>query len=397
MRILLLSNKSPWPPKDGGSSATLGLIKGLSESGAEITVLAINTSRHHTSIEDIADMPGSKVDLHLVSLNTGFRPVKLVLNLLFSSKPFNIYRFYSRKVSNKLLEILRNQYDVIQIEGLAMTTYLGEIEKVHGSKIVFRPHNVENKIWYDLSSETGNVFYRLYFRKIASRLEKYEKAIINRFDAVVPITRTDHNWFKEAGLTSPSKIIPSGIFNIHSEAVSPDNLSVFFIGALDWLPNIYGLKWLVTKVWPLIAAEETGATLHIAGRNCSKLTARHFSADRIIFHGEVESSASFIRKYSVMVVPLFSGSGLRIKIIEGMSLGRSIVATPVAAEGIICDSGKDLFIASEPGEFAGRVLTLLKDKKLRHDTGRNAIENVIKNYNILAEARSLLKFYSKQT
>ena len=97
-----------------------------------------------------------------------------------------------------------------------------------------------------------------------------------------------------------------------------------------------------------------------------------------------------------MVVPLFSGSGLRVKIIEGMSSGRSIVATPAATDGIICESGKDLFTASEPGEFAGRVLTLLKDKKLRIETGRNAMENVIKNYNILAESRSLLKFYSIQ-
>ncbi len=395
MRILLLSNKSPWPPKDGGSSATLGLIKGLSRSGAEVTVLAINTSRHHADTDKVAEKLGSKTDLHLVNLNTGINPVRLIINLFFSSKPYNIYRFRSKKYGKKLSEILKDHYDIIQIEGLAMTIYFDQIRKVSDTKVIFRPHNIENKIWAELSSEPCNIVHRLYFRNIASRLEKYETAILNKFDAVVPITGTDHNWFKKAGLNIPSLVIPSGIFNTHREAGYELNLSVFFIGALDWLPNIYGIKWFLRKVWPLIASEEAGATFHIAGRGCSKRMARYFKAARIFYHGEVESSASFIGKYSVMVVPLFSGSGLRIKIIEAMGAGRSIVATPVAADGIIFRNGKDLFIASDPGKFAGRVLALLKNKELRNETGRQAMENVIKNYDILAESKSLLKFYSK--
>jgi glycosyltransferase involved in cell wall biosynthesis len=95
-----------------------------------------------------------------------------------------------------------------------------------------------------------------------------------------------------------------------------------------------------------------------------------------------------------MVVPLFSGSGLRIKIVEGMSYGKSIVATPAAADGIMYEDKKDLFVASDPLEYAEQVTALLKNETLRSETGRNAMDNVRKNYNILAAAESLLKLYS---
>jgi glycosyltransferase involved in cell wall biosynthesis len=117
----------------------------------------------------------------------------------------------------------------------------------------------------------------------------------------------------------------------------------------------------------------------------------------VSFHGEVASSAEFMNDKSVMVIPLFSGSGIRMRIIEGMSVGKSIVTTSCGAEGIDYQDKRNIYIADTPEDFAECVLILLKNADLIKHTGENAIENVRKNYNILASTERLLKFYSELT
>jgi len=172
-------------------------------------------------------------------------------------------------------------------------------------------------------------------------------------------------------------------------------MSAGYIGALDWRPNINGLKWLVKKVWPFVTESLPQASLYIAGRNPGSAIKRICSGKNITFVGETSSSIRFLADKDMMVVPLFSGSGIRMKILEGMSLGKPIVATPVAADGIIFEDRKDIFIESEPEDFAGRIIELLLDEKLRNETGLKAQENVRKNYDILVSAEKLMKFYTQ--
>ena len=130
-----------------------------------------------------------------------------------------------------------------------------------------------------------------YFRILAYRIKKIEKKFINEFDAIVPISSSDLTWFKAEGLSRPSLITVPG-YNPeeiceYSETVS-DN--VFFIGALDWLPNISGLKWFIKEVWPIVADRIPGAEFFIAGRNASGKTISGLKGHNIIFVGEVDSS-----------------------------------------------------------------------------------------------------------
>jgi glycosyltransferase involved in cell wall biosynthesis len=171
----------------------------------------------------------------------------------------------------------------------------------------------------------------------------------------------------------------------------------FFLSAHSTGPNITGLIWFIRNVWPLVLEKAPDATFSIAGRNASKKTIRKVQGKSILFYGEVISSFEFIKDKSIMAVPLFSGSGIRMKIIEGMSLGKSIVTTHTGAKGLNYEDKRNIFIADTPVDFANIILDLLKDDRLRLETGRKAIENVRKNYNILASTENLLKFYSELT
>jgi glycosyltransferase involved in cell wall biosynthesis len=396
MKILLLCNKSPWPPKDGGAAATLCMIMGLSECQVPITVLAFNTLKHFTDTADIPEEYINKVEFHFVNIDTRINPVRLILNLIFSDKPYSIERFESAEFEEKLSGLLKNDFDIIQIEGLALCHYLPLIRQKTTAKVVFRPHNIESRIWSQLADEEKNPFRKSYFRILSKRIKRTETEIINDFDGVAAIAANDLSWFKSNGLSKPSIVVLPGVVTQNLRGnVEIKSTSVFFIGALDWLPNINGLRWFVKKVWPLVLKVIPGASFSIAGRNASGNIIRLLKGDNIFFHGEVLSSTEFMNDKSVMIVPLFSGSGIRMRIIEGMSLGKSIVTTYRGAEGIDDENKRNIFIADSPEDFSDCIIELLKNTDLLKQTGKNAIENVRKNYNILASTKNLLKFYSE--
>lgn len=395
MKILLITNKSPWPPRDGGSAATMSMISGLKAKGASVTVLALNTLKHYSQKEEIP--AGLAEKFHLADIDTAIKPARMILNLLLSEKAYSLERFESDDFRIRLASVLKDNFDIIQVEGLAMAAYIETIRIHTKSRVVFRPHNVENQIWRGIAAETKCLLKRLYFNITADRTEKFEKSVINSFEALVPMTGNDLSWFIRSGLKIPSLVSPPAPLPLTPGLINDTEipLSVYFIGALDWRPNIYGLRWFIKKVWPVVTDSLPGITLHLAGRNPSKKIRRLCSGKGISFYGEVESPSAFINDKSVMIVPLFSGSGIRMKIIESMNLGKSIIATSSAAYGLEYEAGKDLFIADNAGDFARHIITLMNDKSLRDYTGRNAIENVRRNYNILASAENLLNFYSQ--
>jgi glycosyltransferase involved in cell wall biosynthesis len=398
MKILLLCNKSPWPPKDGGAAATLSMIKGLMEFKANITVLSFNTVKHFADSSQIPHEYVKNVEFNFVNLDTTIKPLKLIKNLLLSNRPYNIERFKSPEFEKKLSDLLKNNFDIVQIEGLNLSQYLPLIRNRTRAKVVFRPHNVESSIWSQLAEKEKNPLRKFYFRILSERIGKAESEIINDFDGIAAITSVDLEWFRSNGLIKPSIVTPPGVDTYTQEKKLVVNSSaIFFIGSLDWLPNINGLKWFVTEVWPLILKAVPGVTFSIAGRNATGNILRFLKRANLPFSGEVPSSSDFMIDKSVMVVPLFSGSGVRMRIIEGMRFGKSIVTTYRGAEGLDYEDKTNLFIADTREDFADRVIDLLRDVQLMKQTGVNAVENVRKNYNILASARNLLKFYSELT
>jgi glycosyltransferase involved in cell wall biosynthesis len=111
--------------------------------------------------------------------------------------------------------------------------------------------------------------------------------------------------------------------------------------------------------------------------------------------GEVDDALRFIHEHSIMIVPLFSGSGIRIKIIEGMACGRTIISTTIGAEGIHYTHPENILIADKPQEFLERISACLNDHMLMKKISRNARELVKKDYDRDRIIEKLLAFYQK--
>lgn len=394
MNILQICSKPPYPPYDGGSIAMNILTEGLVASGNSVKVLAINTAKHFIDTEKIDSTYRKKTRYESVFINTNIRAVDAFVNL-FSTKSYNIERFYSAEFEVRLVQILESEkFDIIQLESLWVTPYLNIIRRHSKAKIVLRSHNVEFVIWERLASNTKNFFKKSYLQLLASRLKKYELALINKYDAIATITEEDQNLFRDHGCQLPMIHIPFGVdlVNYKIDNSSTSNPSVFHIGSMDWMPNLDGIRWVVENVWPQVKERVPHLKLFLAGRNMPQWL-KELRIDGIEVIGEVPDAQAFIRSKSIMLVPLFSGGGMRIKIIEGMALGKTIISTEIGAEGIKYENGKEILIANSDKEFADMIVKCALDLSFSEQVGSNARQLIATRYDNSIICLKLVQFY----
>lgn len=395
MKILLVCNKSPWPPKDGGALATLSLAQSLVKNKMDVTLLYMNTSKHPQKVADIPEEMTQDIRFHAVDVQTKPKFLPALLDIFSCGKPYIAKRFYSRVFLQKLQDLLKKEtYDVIQLEGLYTYQYIQNIRQVSNALIAYRPHNLEYEIWKGLSQNSQNILRKTYFSFLGKKLFCFEKSLLNLCDCLIPISSTDLDGFNKMGNTKPAHIAPFGIFP--DETVRTDNTEgLFFIGALDWLPNREGLLWFCRNVWSGLKNKYPYLILKVAGRNAPAKFVRQLSKYHIVFEGEIEQAKDFMQNNGIMIVPLLSGSGMRVKIIEGMSLGIPIVATSTAARGIPVKNDENILIADTNQDFTVAVEKLISDREYRKNLSEEAALFASHNFNNFDIAVHLINFYKR--
>jgi len=399
MRILLLTNKIPYPPHDGGSIATLTLAKALKNAGNHIHILSMNTSKHFYNTSDIPQDVLKDLNLETVPVNTSISAKAILINLMFKKIPYNAERFINKDFDEALIKLLSKfDFDIVQLEGLYVCPYIETIRKHSKALIALRAHNIEHEIWERTVVNEKAFLKRFYIKNLAKRIKNFETGFFNKYDLLIPITERDGLKCKELGSKIPAHVVPTGI---DSENYKVDNNSsnypgLFHIGALDWIPNQEGLMWFLNKAWPLIHKEHPNLEFVIAGRNAPDSFLAKIKQDGVKYVGEVDNAIDFMNQQSIMIVPLLSGSGMRIKIIEGMALGKVIVTTSIGTEGIDTTHNQNVLISNTPDMFAHEIKRLINNKELFDFLSKNAVKFVNENYNNKNIADNLTRFYESQ-
>ncbi len=125
MKILQICNKTPYPPKDGGSLASWMLVKGLISQGDLVHILTINTQKHYVENPQIPSHLQDKVSISPIQTDTDIKLLSLIQNLLFSKLPYNIERFWCEIFNSELISILKKHpFDLVLLEGLPLALYI---------------------------------------------------------------------------------------------------------------------------------------------------------------------------------------------------------------------------------------------------------------------------------
>lgn len=392
MNALILSNKSPFPPNDGSSLAVESMVRGFVEKGLRVCVLAMNTSKHHKSSNDIPDDLIGKISLKLVEVDNRPTPWGGLVNLLLSKDSYVVTRFDSQQFADALEAWLtEEQFHFVQVEGLSLAHYLPIIRRHHLGPAIMRSHNVEHLIWSRTAMYEKHPLKRWYLRIQAERLRHFELEAMAKFDAIVPITATDTAAFKSLGIQLPMRTAFCGVDVLEKPVQEvPTQADFFFVGAFDWLPNLHGMQWLLKDVWPHILQAIPNAQLHVLGRHCPQEFEQY---PGVQMHPDRQVARGFFEEHHILLVPLRSGSGLRIKIVEAMSLGKAVVSTYIGAEGIHGQTGTHFYVEDDPKAFAEKAIRLAQDPQLRAFIGRNAHSFALQHFDREAISTELLNFY----
>ena len=397
MNILLLSDKLPWPSDSGGAVATADMIRKLHEAGHRVTIIALNSSKHYSDPGSINKAIKELCLIIPVDVDTSISKIDIIKNLLLSNEPYNFSRFRSEKLEKTIRNHLRkNRYDIVQFEGLSLHNYLPLIREQSEAKIAVRAHNVENHIWAGLALETNSLIKKLYFRNLARRVKRTETEFISQADGIIAISKTDLAWFESNSRCKNCILIyPDLRVAEYPQPGSGSRLNdLCFIGSLDWMPNQNGLKWFVRNVLPLVTSEFPALTFRVAGRNPSKEMLSLFNKHSIDYQGEPADSLSFLSDHSIEVVPLFSGSGIRIKILEALAAGTAVVTTAKGAEGLPDEITGELMISDKPDEMARSICSLLKQPQKVESYGRKISGIFYEYFGNLELSERLKSFYS---
>lgn len=399
MKILLLCKKFPYPLKDGEAIAVNQLSKSLTENGCEVTLLAMNTSRHHyKSKSNLLPKELSHFkEIHSVDVDNKITTWGALKNL-FSAESYHISRFVSDEFSKKLIEILsNNQFDIIQLETLYLAPYLKIIKDNSDATVVMRAHNIEHEIWHRISNQIKFIPKKIYLSYLAKKLKRFEIEKLNEYDFLVAITERDLEMFKSLGYKNGCLATPVGFdlkeYQPEYSAFNKD-LNLSFIGSLDWMPNIEGLRWFLNETWPVLHNRFPNLKFHFAGRNAPKDLA-NIQMPGVTFYDSVSDSKEFMLGHQILIVPIFAGSGIRVKILEAMALGRVVITSSIGLEGIPAKHLEQVILANTVEDYI-QIIQMCYDGKINLlRLGQSAINFVLNNFDSSKLAVKLLNAYQK--
>lgn len=391
----MLLPRIPIPAHDGGALAILGAVRALHDAGHCVDVVVLNTKRHHA---DPSVMRPYCNDVLSFDIDTSISAVGAFRNLVAPKRsgaggwslqgrsvPLSYWleRFVHDTVLHGIeqMALERPPYDVYVCESLFTAPYGFELLRMMAEgamerrPVVLRAHNVEYRIQQRMAAERSRpLLERLYRAMLAWRTRRFEREVALRFDGVNVMTETDADVFRTLGADSNLCVIPPGVVmpDASIATILPVPDTICLMGSLEWPPNVQGALWFLDDVLPRILEQRPATVVHVAGRGDSAAVRARHNGRSVIVHGEVADAQAFRAAAAVSVVPLFSGSGIRIKIQEAMALARPVVTTSVGIDGIPAVDGEHVCVADTPQDVAAACVALLADANRAHAMGQAA-------------------------
>jgi GT2 family glycosyltransferase/glycosyltransferase involved in cell wall biosynthesis len=292
-------------------------------------------------------------------------------------------------------QLYLKKIDVLQLEYTPMAQYRGDYRRIVNALF-------EHDIYFQsIGRGLGHMVGML--DEVKARIEylralRYELGVLSGFDQVQVCTPANRDYllgFRPALRPRMRAGLRAGIdttrYDFHPRDREP--LTMLFLGSWRHDPNRIAVDWFMRNVMPLILAGEPDARLAIVG---SDPPPEHTYADHsahMEMLGFVEDVREPLRRYAIFVCPILSGSGVRVKLLEAFAAGIPVVSTRVGAEGLATVDGEFCALADDPGEFAGRVLELLRNAEGAAAMAERARAEVVANWDMAAITGRLVESY----
>ena len=338
MKVLVILPRVPFPMIDGASKANFQFIKGLSSQGFKVTAICIAPKKELHHLNEFKKEAQIDEALFFERQTTDkWKMLKLLWNFIKSPlKPVTYYSFFDKKLINYLdQKIQSNKFDEI----IAITPHCAIPLFNRDIAYIYRSENVEYELWEQSKNTTNNFLKKIFFSIQQVLVKHYEKKIIQQAKLTLTISNEDKEKYLKLAPHSLIEMIPMS-FHFSAPLSFPENelLNLFYLGKLDWQPNLDGLVWFLKEIWPELNQDiHRKIHLTIAGSGnptiIQNLIREIPNNTNITFLGRIASVEDQYQKCDLVIAPIFYGSGTRIKILEASLFGRPCLSTQLGFQG----------------------------------------------------------------
>lgn len=384
MRILFLTTLLPFPLDNGGKIKTYYLLKALSNKNMVDVLTFINNKKDNNYIKQIEQICNQVevVEKILIAKSSKKQLIKDYLKSFFSRNPYVINKFYSKNMAYKLIEYQKkNSYDLIYVDHLPMMVY----HRLFRSPVILDEHNVESLIMkrrYEAEKNTIKKYIEFLEYK---KLVNFEKKSLIEANHIISLSEQDKQELSKL-INNKKKIdvlpicIEKNYVKKSVERKQCEKLRLLFVGTMSWYPNSQGIEWFIKEVFTKL--DENKFELFVVGGNPPTTIKRWNRNDNIHIVGYVEDVNDYIESCHVNIVPIFIGSGLRVKIIEAFSKGIPVLSTSIGAEGIKTKNGVNILIADNSKEFIDHLNKIYDDDSILNNIKSEALATFEKHYSL---------------
>jgi glycosyltransferase involved in cell wall biosynthesis len=382
VRVLHLTPELPyWPGGSGGSTRQFHLLRRLIELGHEVAVVAPATVVQQPRIVDlravgmevaIHERPPSRVRETLRALRHEPDLAPALASLPILAWQVAVFWHFLRPAATELVRDWRP--DVVTVEHDQAAGWVADLDPLPPAVLIF-----QNVGWayYESRARAVGGFGALALRLESRRFRRYDERNLAQYRRLIAVS--DRDAAELYGTGPPIDIVPNGVATEAIEPLSPADgaPTLLFTGTMAYPPNAEGIVWFARDVWPLVRSKVPEAQLLVVGRDPPRQVQALTRDPAIEVSGWVPDMAPYFARSTAAVVPLRSGGGTRLKVLEAMASGRTVISTTVGAEGIDAEPGTQILLADEPHAFADTTVRVLRNPGLRDDIaarGRRLVE-----------------------
>ncbi len=367
-QALLLSPEPPYPLTGGGAMRSGSLLHLLARRRAVHLV----TFRQPGSPDPSSSLPPGLVnsltviDLPYHKKGASARVRRNARRLLRGVLPLTD-RFAQAPIRNEVFRSIQGKrYGVAVIEHFWCAPYLTMLREC-ADCVILDLHNIES-VLHEGCARSEPWPQKAAHRRFASVARNMEREWIGRFDMALVPSEADRRRVIELAPQARVEVYPNAVPLREQPSVEEENV-IAFSGNWEYHPNLTAVKFFQSRVWPRLRREDPELRWRLIGKNEAAIR-RFTSGDpRIELTGPVDDPITELAKARLVVVPLLSGSGTRVKILEAWAAGRPVVSTSIGAEGLAAGEGENIRLADGETPFAEVVLELLRNKEERRRLG----------------------------
>lgn len=394
-RVLFLAHLLPYPLDGGAKIKSYYTLKQLAAQ-YEVTLLAfVRSEEEKRYITNLRDLCAGGIETILIP-RSSLKNVVDAVRLWAVPTPFVIGRDAVGAMKKAVRARLgARRFDAVHIDHLQMAQYV--LPRRSPVKLILDHHNVESQIIERMSQNTPSKPMRIYAAHEWPKLQRYELNVCRQVDRVLVVSNEDAATLRKLAPDLRNiTVVPIGVDGDYFQPVPrfPDPKTLLSIGTMYWPPNVDSLIWFYDTVYPQIKAEVPDVHLSIVGADPVEKILRLAREDNsVTVPGYVEDVRPTATDCAAFIVPLRSGSGMRVKILNAMSMALPVVSTTVGAEGIAATANKNIMVADTPDAFARACIKLLQDPARGTEIGEEARTLVEQTYSWHAVGEELLNIY----